>query len=70
MLPCCHSPWGAHSGAPLIALRAPIGAPRHGEHNGAHPMAEDFTGGEIWLTRVSLPSVCVTGGAGDPPVGA
>jgi len=54
------------SGHPPANLRAPLGAPRCGEHNGAHPVAGDLTAGEIHSSEVPSLSVTLTSGVRGP----
>jgi len=43
-----------------------LGAPRCGEHDGAHPVAGDLTADEIRLSEVPSLSVTLTSGVRDP----
>ena len=54
------------SGHPPANPRVPPGAPRCGEHDGAHPVAGDLTAGEICSSEVSSLSVSLTSGVRGP----
>jgi len=43
------------SGHLPVNPRVPLGAPRCGEHDGAHPVAGNLTAGEICSSEVPLP---------------
>jgi len=63
---CRHARQRGCSGRPPTQPRAPSGAPRCGEHVGAHPVAGDLTANEIRSSEVLSLSVTLTSGVGDP----
>jgi len=64
--PCHHACSRGCSGHPPADPRAPLGAPRCGEHASAHPMAGDHTVGESRLTEVGRSAAWLTHGATTP----
>jgi len=64
--PCRHACPRGCAGHPLADPRAPSGAPRCGEHVGAHPVAGDLTADEIRSSEVLSLSVTLNSGVGDP----
>ena len=64
--PCRHARQQECSGRPPAKPRAPSGAPRCGEHVGAHLMAGDLTADEIRSSEVLFLSVTLTSGVGGP----
>jgi len=54
------------SGHPPANPRVPLGAPRCGEHNGAHPVAGNLTAGEIRSSEVPSLSITLTSGVRGP----
>ena len=52
------------SGHPPANPRVPLGAPRCGEHDGAHPVAGDHTADEIRSSEVPSLSITLTNGVG------
>jgi len=64
--PCRHACSRGCSGHPPADPRAPLGAPRCGEHDGADPVAGDLTAGEIRSSEVPSLSFTLTSGVRGP----